>query len=55
MGTDSGYEPVSSCFRAVYLRNVISTMGLPLKSETTDINWALGAVVCTTTRCLEVQ
>jgi hypothetical protein len=55
MGTDSGYEPVSSCFRAVYLRNVITTMGLPLKSESTDINWALGAVVCTTTRCLEVQ
>lgn len=55
MGIDSGYEPVSSCFRAVYLRNVITTMGLPLKSETIDINWALGAVVCTTTRCLEIQ
>ena len=52
-GTDSGYEPESSCFRAVYLRNVLSAMGLPTTSQTTDINWALGAVVCATTRCLE--
>lgn len=54
-GNDSGFEPVSSCFRAVYLQNVISSLGLPTASETTDINWTLGAVVCTTTRCLDTQ
>ena len=54
-GLDSGYEPVSSCFRAVYLQNVLSTLGLPEDSETTDVDWTLGAVVCTATRCLETR
>lgn len=54
-GKNSGFEPVSSCFRAVYLQNVIGSLGLPADSQTTDINWTLGAVVCTSTGCLDTQ
>lgn len=54
-GIDSGYMPESSCFRAVYLQNVLDTLGLPVESEMSDVNWTLGAVVCTATRCLEIQ
>lgn len=54
-GIDSGYEPVSSCFRAVYLSRVLIALGLPDDAETTDVNWTLGAVVCEATQCLEVQ
>jgi len=54
-GVDTGYEPPSACFRAVYLLNVIETLGLPADSETSDVDWTRGAVVCTVTRCLETQ
>lgn len=54
-GIDSGYMPESSCFRAVYLQDVLNTLGLPVDSETSDVNWTLGAVVCTATRCLDNQ
>lgn len=54
-GIDSGYEPVSSCFRAVYLSRVLDALGLPDDAETTDVDWTLGAVVCEATQCLEVQ
>jgi len=54
-GIDSGFMPESSCFRAVYLQDVLYTLGLPVESETSDVNWTLGAVVCTDTRCLEIQ
>ena len=54
-GFDSGFEPATSCFRAVYLQNVISTLGLPPDSQQTDMSWTLGAVVCTATRCLDSQ
>ncbi len=52
-GIDSGYEPESSCFRAVYLENVLSALGLSVDSEHSKVDWTLGAVVCTATRCLE--
>ena len=52
-GKDSGFEAVSSCFRAVYLQEVLNQLGVPVDAETTDIDWTLGAVVCTATRCLE--
>jgi hypothetical protein len=52
-GVDSGYEPPSACFRAVYLLNVITELGLPAESEISDVDWTLGAVVCNVTRCLE--
>jgi hypothetical protein len=54
-GMDSGYEAVSSCFRAVYLQYVLTTLGLPDDSKPSDVDWTLGAVVCTATRCLETQ
>ena len=54
-GVDSGYEPISACFRAVYLQNVLTTLGLPAESELTDVDWTLGAVICTATRCLAVE
>ena len=52
-GLDSGFEPVTSCFRAVYLRKALSALGIPDTSEPTDVDWTLGAVICATTRCLE--
>jgi len=52
-GLDSGYEPESSCFRAVYQKNVLQSLGLPPDAAKSAANWTLGAVVCTATRCLE--
>jgi len=52
-GLDSGFEPLTSCFRAVYLPRVLSTLGVPGKAEPTDVDWTLGAVICTSTQCLE--
>ena len=52
-GIDSGFETVSSCFRAVYLQEVLHELGVPENAETTDVDWTLGAVVCTATQCLE--
>jgi hypothetical protein len=54
-GIDSGFEPVSSCFRAVYLQSVLDALGLPADAITSDVDWTLGAVVCTATECLEKQ
>jgi hypothetical protein len=52
-GIDSGFEPETSCFRAVYLQNVLNTLGLPAESEQSDVSWTLGAVVCTANQCLQ--
>ena len=52
---NSGYQPESSCFRAVYLQNVLDSLALPVDTELSKVNWTLGAVVCTATQCLEVQ
>lgn len=54
-GINSGFEPETSCFRAVYLKYVLKTFALPLDSEPSDVDWTLGAVICTLTRCLEVE
>lgn len=54
-GVNGGFQPESSCFRAVYLQNVLDSLAVPVDSELIDVNWTLGAVVCTATRCLEVQ
>jgi hypothetical protein len=54
-GINGGFEPESSCFRAVYLQNVIDSLALPIEYELSNVNWTLGAVVCTATRCLETQ
>jgi hypothetical protein len=52
-GIDSGFSPETSCFRAVYLDYVLHTLGVPPGAEPSELNWTLGAVVCTATRCLE--
>ncbi len=54
-GIDSGFEPASSCFRAVYLESVLNTLGLPSDAKKSEVDWTLGAVVCTVTRCLDIQ
>jgi hypothetical protein len=54
-GINDGFQPESSCFRAVYLQNVLDTLAVPSDYELSDVNWTLGAVVCTDTQCLETQ
>ncbi len=54
-GRASKFEPESACFRAVYLNNVIARLGFPPESEPADVDWTLGAAVCTATHCLEIQ
>lgn len=54
-GLDSGFEPESSCFRAIYLQSVVKTLALPPAAEKSAANWTLGAVVCAATRCLETR
>lgn len=53
LGSDSGYEPESSCFRAVYQQYVLKSLALPSNAEKSAANWTLGAVVCSATRCLD--
>jgi hypothetical protein len=54
-GINDGFQPESSCFRAVYLLNVLDSLSVPSNYELSKVNWTLGAVVCTATRCLETQ
>ena len=46
-GINDGFQPESSCFRAVYLSSVLNTLDLMDNSEPTDVSWTLGAVACT--------
>jgi hypothetical protein len=52
-GLNSGFRPKSSCFRAVYLDEVLDTLGIPEDTKPSDVDWTLGAVICTATRCLD--
>jgi hypothetical protein len=52
-GINSGFEPKTSCFRAVYLQEVLDRLGVPVESEKSDVDWTLGAVICTDTQCYE--
>lgn len=54
-GIDSGFEPETACFRAVYAQKVLSGLGLPDDAEQSAVDWTLGAVLCTATRCREAQ
>ncbi len=54
-GINDGFQPESSCFRAVYLQNVLDTLAVPSNYELSNVNWTLGAVVCKATRCLDTQ
>jgi len=52
VGSDSGFEPESSCFRAIYQRYVMKQLALPPDAAKSAVSWTLGAVVCTATHCL---
>lgn len=54
-GDDTGYEPESACFRAVFLRGILQTLGLPMDSPTSEADWTLGAVMCAATQCLDAE
>ncbi|NNL00010.1 MAG: nucleoside phosphatase [Xanthomonadales bacterium] len=54
-GIESSFQPDSACFRAVYLKNVLDTLGVNHSVEKSDVSWTLGAVVCTDTRCLKAE
>ena len=49
---DSGFQPESSCFRALYQRHILRGLGVPGRAAKTDADWTLGALICSTTRCL---
>ena len=51
-GLDSGFQPDTSCFRAIYLQNVLNALRVPMKSAHSTADWPLGAVICTATQCL---
>ena len=55
LGDDTGYEPESACFRAVFLQKILENLGLPLDSKLSYADWTLGAVICTATQCLEAD
>jgi len=49
---DSGYQAETSCFRAVYQPYFLNSLGVPLSSESGDVDWTLGAVICKVSDCL---
>lgn len=49
---DSGYKPKTSCFRAVYQPYFLNSLGVPMSSELSDVDWTLGAAICTVSDCL---
>lgn len=49
---DSGYQPKSSCFRAVYQPYFLYLLGVPISSELSDADWTLGAAICAVSDCL---
>ena len=49
---NSGHNPKSSCFRAIYQSLVLNSLGIPVSSELSDADWTLGAVICDIGSCL---
>ncbi len=49
---DSGYSPKTSCFRAVYQPYFLNSLGVPMGSELSDVDWTLGAAICAVSDCL---
>jgi len=48
----SGYKPKTSCFRAVYQPYFLNSLGVPMSSELSDVDWTLGAAICAVSDCL---
>jgi hypothetical protein len=49
---DSGYMPKTSCFRAVYQPYFLNSLGVPMGSELSGVDWTLGAAICAVSDCL---
>ena len=49
---DSGYKPKTSCFRAVYQPYFLNSLGVPVSSELSEVDWTLGAAICRESDCL---
>lgn len=49
---ESGYKPKTSCFRAVYQPYFLNSLGVPISSELSDVDWTLGAAICAVSDCL---
>lgn len=47
------YDSANACFRAVYFRKLLNSVGIPAPAEKLDASWALGAVLCHTQGCIE--
>ena len=46
------FEKETSCFRAVYYKKYIESLGLDYKSRRAGASWTLGAVICNENNCL---
>jgi len=49
---ESRYKPKTSCFRAVYQPYFLNSLGVPMSSELSAVDWTLGAAICTVSDCL---
>lgn len=47
------FDPPTSCFRSVYQREYLKTLGVSSSSRKNEVNWTLGAVICGANDCLE--
>ena len=48
----SCYEPVTSCFRPIFLNKFLKILGVPDNAKKSNAQWPLGAVICAETQCL---
>ncbi len=48
----SAYKPKTSCFRAIYQAYFLSSMGVPISTELSQVDWTLGAAICARDSCL---
>lgn len=47
-----GFNAVASCFRSVYQREYLGSLGVPHSSDKDEASWTLGAAICEDTDCL---
>ena len=47
-----GFNAVTSCFRSVYQREYLGSLGVPHSSDKDEASWTLGAAICEDTNCL---
>jgi len=54
-GSNSCYNPETSCFTSVYRPTYLKTLGIPVDSAKADVSWTEGANLCGATDCLSVS